>query len=134
PETLIYRHTRQGILFPSPTTGTPPRKTQSSSLRHPRRPNGTPQQGAAGCHLPAAARLRCLDLERARRRPTRLHVSEVECIELRPQDVALITQRLDHEFLFAACVRVLKHVVKSKLRVFRSLLKPSLDIIQSTRA
>src|SRR5216684_6713000 len=43
--------------------------------------------------------LRALDLECAWRRPSRLNVSEVQSIKLRPQNVAFVAQRLNHSFL-----------------------------------
>src|ERR1700756_5111984 len=41
-----------------------------------------------------------VDAESPRRRPSRLDIGEIQRIKLRPQNVALIAQRLDDAFLF----------------------------------
>src|SRR6202158_2643029 len=48
------------------------------------------------------------DAKCARRRPSRLNVGEIQRVELCPQDVALIAQRLYGEFLLASgfCILV----------------------------
>src|SRR5437667_10883919 len=64
----------------------------------------------AGIDRPRHA-LRALDSECTRWRPTRLHVSEVQSIQLCPQNVALVAQCLNDGFLLAARVRVFKCVI-----------------------
>src|ERR1700676_3203231 len=79
------------------------------------------------------AMLISLNPERARRRPSGFNVSEKQCVELRPQDIALVAQRLDCQVLLRARFRVVVYVVHGELRIFRSLIKSGFEIIQASR-
>src|SRR5258706_5608949 len=74
--------------------------------------------------------LTSLDPERSGRRPSRFDVGEVERIELRPQDVALVTQGLYRQPLFDASVRIVVNVVHRELRILWSLIESGLEVIQ----
>src|SRR5579872_2974478 len=75
--------------------------------------------------------LRRLNLEGARRRPSRLHIREVKRVELRPQNVAFVAQSLHRQFLFGARFRVVVDIVYGELRVLRGLVQPRLEIIET---
>src|SRR5258706_6337454 len=64
------------------------------------------------------------------RRPTRLDVSEIERVELRPKNVTLVAQCLDGALLLHARSGVLEHILKSKRGVVRRLRQPCLKIIE----
>src|ERR1035438_3122515 len=70
------------------------------------------------------------DLKRTRRRPARLDIGEIERVELRPQNVALIAQRLNHAILLGARGRMLEDILDGKRRVFRGLRQPCFKIIK----
>src|ERR1017187_8267178 len=70
------------------------------------------------------------DPKRTRRRPTRLHVSEIESVELRPQNVALVAQRLNHALLLGARGRMIEHILDGKRRVLRRFRQARLKIIE----
>src|ERR1700730_3602611 len=72
-----------------------------------------------------------LDAKCARWRPPRLNVGEIQCVELCPQDVALIAQSLYGEFLLGSGLGVLVHECHGELSVFRRLRQTHLEIIQS---
>src|SRR5258706_13000989 len=74
--------------------------------------------------------LTSLDPERSGRRPSRFDVGEVERIELRPQDVALVTQGLYRQPLFDASLRIVVNVVHRELRILWSLIESGLEVIQ----
>src|SRR5260370_9864040 len=74
-----------------------------------------------------------LDAKCARGRPSRLNVGEIQGVELGPQDVALIAQRLYGQFLLASGLGVLVHECHGELSVFRRLRQTHLEIIQSPR-
>src|SRR5208337_542501 len=71
-----------------------------------------------------------LNSKRSRRRPTRFDIREVECIELRPQNVALVAQCLDDAILLGACSGVVVHILDGKGSVFRRLRQPRLKVIE----
>ena len=50
----------------------------------------------------------------ARRRPARLDVSEIERVELRPENVALVAQCLDSALLLCARSGVIEHILNAK--------------------
>src|SRR5258707_7245921 len=52
------------------------------------------------------AMLAALDAERSGLPPSPLNVGEVQCVELRPQHVALDVHRLDRQLLFGHSLRV----------------------------
>src|SRR5216683_1962804 len=79
------------------------------------------------------ATLAGLDAECARRRPSRFHVGEVESVELRPQDVALIAQGLDRQLLLGASLCVVVDIVQGELRIFRGLIESGFEIVQTYR-
>src|SRR3984893_5155193 len=58
------------------------------------------------------------DAKCARWRPSRLNVGEIQRVELCPQDVALIAQRLYGEFLLRSGLGVLVHECHGELSVF----------------
>src|SRR6202140_6019706 len=65
-----------------------------------------------------------------RRRPARLDVSEIERVELRPENVALVAQCLDGAFLLSARSGVIENVLKREGRIFGRLRQPRLKIIE----
>src|SRR5208282_1603829 len=71
-----------------------------------------------------------LDAKSARRRPARLDISEIERVELRPQNVALVAQRLNGALLLRARRGVFEHVADREGGIFRSLRQPRLKIVE----
>src|SRR6202140_2113638 len=65
-----------------------------------------------------------------RRRPARLDVSEIERVELRPENVALVAQCLDGALLLHARSGVIENVLKREGRIFGRLRQPRLKIIE----
>src|ERR1700738_562959 len=59
------------------------------------------------------------DAEGARWRPAGLHVSKIESVELGPQNVALVAQRLDGQLLFGSRRGVVVNIVDRQICVFR---------------
>src|SRR5579872_440073 len=96
-------------------------------------PNGTRPRGAACCHQPVKTLLLLLDAKRSGRRPTWLHVGEVHGIELRPENIALVAQRLDRQFLLGARLRMFADIVDRELCIFGSLRQASLEIVETSR-
>src|ERR1700678_2146733 len=77
-----------------------------------------------GLAKPSRTAMLCaLDLKRPRRPPSRLHVGEVERVELCPENVAFVAQSLDRQFLLAARLRMIVDVVRRELRIFGRLIK-----------
>src|SRR5882724_9803469 len=72
-----------------------------------------------------------LDPERARWRPSGLYVSEIERVELSPQDVTLVAQSLDRTFLRLARFGVLVYVADSERRILGSLLQSRLEVVEA---
>src|SRR5258708_26887487 len=68
--------------------------------------------------------------KRAWRRPSRLYISEIERVELRPKNVTLVAQRLDDALLFGACGGVVEHVLEREGRIFRGLRQPRLKVVE----
>src|SRR6202140_2084072 len=73
---------------------------------------------------------RNINSESARRRPDRLDESEIERVELRPENVALVAQCLDGALLLPARSGVIKHVLKREGSVFRCLGEPRFKVIE----
>src|SRR5258708_27768694 len=71
-----------------------------------------------------------LNPKRPRRRPSRLDISEIERVELRPKNVTLVAQCPQGILLLHARSGVLEHILKSKRGVVRRLRQPCLKIIQ----
>src|ERR1700686_3567713 len=71
-----------------------------------------------------------LDTKSAGRRPTRLDISKIERVELRPENVALVAQCLDGALLLSARSGVIEHVLKREGRIFRRLRQPRLKVIE----
>src|SRR5258708_26756496 len=71
------------------------------------------------------------DAKCARWGPPRLNVGEIQRVELCPQDVALIAQRLYGEVLPGSGLRILVDKCHGELSVFRRLRQTHLEIIQS---
>src|ERR1700686_2194320 len=65
-----------------------------------------------------------------RRRPARLDVSEIERVELRPENVALVAQCLDGALLLSARSGVIEHGLKREGSVFRCLGEPRFKVIE----
>src|SRR5437660_9240401 len=65
-----------------------------------------------------------------RRRPTRLDVSEIERVELRPENVTLVAQCPDGALLLGARRSVIEYILKREGRIFRRLRQPHLKIIE----
>ena len=57
----------------------------------------------------------------ARRRPSRLNISKVKCIKLRPKNVAFGAQRTARQLLFGKGMRVTDHPLQRELRIRRGL-------------
>src|ERR1700729_3475362 len=74
-----------------------------------------------------------LDSKRAGRRPAGLHVGEIERVELRPENVALVAQRLHGKFLLDPSLGVLTDIIDGEGGVFRSLRQARLEIVQAAR-
>src|SRR5579859_132912 len=70
------------------------------------------------------------DAKCAGRWPSGLHVGEIERIELRPQDVTFIAERLDREILLGTRPGILVDVVDGELCVFGGLRQACHKIIQ----
>src|SRR6266852_587146 len=68
-----------------------------------------------------------------RRRPAWLDISEIERVELRPEDVTLVAQCLDGALLLCSRIRVIEHVLKREGRIFRRLRQSRLKIIEPRR-
>src|ERR1035438_3884050 len=71
-----------------------------------------------------------VDAKRTRRRPPRLDIREIERVKLRPQNVALVAQGLDHPLLLGARSRMIEHVLNGKRRVLRRFREARLKIIE----
>src|ERR1017187_198903 len=63
-------------------------------------------------------------------RPSRLDIREVERVELRPENVTLVAQCLNHPLLIRPRGGVIEHEPDGKSSVFRSLREARLKIIQ----
>src|ERR1039458_6735568 len=74
-----------------------------------------------------------LDSKSARRRPAGLNISEIECVELRPENVALVAQCLDDALLLGARGGVLEHILDCEGGVFRRLRQPRLKVVKPGR-
>src|ERR1700688_958327 len=97
----------------------------SSAQRHP----------AAKCgrlDSSGGATLLGLDLKGTGRGPPRLHVSKIQRIELRPEDVTLVAQSLDRQLLLGTRLGVVEYVVHRELRIFRCLIEPGLEIVETS--
>src|ERR1022692_1731101 len=71
-----------------------------------------------------------LNAERSRRRPAGLHIGEIKRIQLGPQNVAFVAQRLDGALLLGPRRCVLEHILDGKRRVFGSFGQSRLKIVQ----
>src|SRR5882672_5674890 len=78
------------------------------------------------------ATLAGLDSEGPGRRPPWLNIGEVECVELRPQDVTFVAQSLDRQLLLGSCLRVVVNVVHGEQRILRRLIEPRFKIVQTS--
>src|SRR5580658_1166290 len=65
-----------------------------------------------------------------RRRPSRLDISEIKRVELRPKNVALVAQGSDHALLIRARSGMIERILDRKRRILRSLRQPRLKIIK----
>src|SRR5208282_462969 len=74
-----------------------------------------------------------LDAKRARWRPARLDIGEIERVELRPQNVALVAQCLDGALLLRARRGMVEDVLQGEGCVFRSLRQPRFKIVEPGR-
>src|SRR5271163_3392595 len=72
-----------------------------------------------------------IDLKSPRRRPTRLDISEIERVKLRPKNVALVAQRLNGAFLIRARRGVVEDVPDRECCVFRSLRQSRLKVVKA---
>src|SRR5580658_580846 len=126
------------MMRPVPSTRIAPsgKSTTGSSVvppqRHPAANVGT-LSSVSSATLPL--RLFCVrrNPKSPRRRPARLHIGEVERVELRPQDVALVAQCLNDALLIGPCSRVVERIPDRESRIFRSLRQPRLEIIKPRR-
>src|SRR5260370_5319205 len=71
-----------------------------------------------------------LDAKSARRRPARLDISVIERVELRPKNVTLVAQGLNHTLLVRVRSRVIKYVLKREGRIFRRLRQPRFKVVE----
>src|SRR4051794_38141978 len=69
-------------------------------------------------------------MEGAGGRPAGIYVREIECVELRPQDVALGAQRSVRLVLLLASVRVLDDPGEGKIRILGSLRETPGEVIE----
>src|SRR5450631_310644 len=74
-----------------------------------------------------------LDSKSARRRPAGLDISEIESVELRPKNVALVAQCLDDALLFRTRGGVVEHILDREGGVLRRLRQPRLKIVERGR-
>src|SRR5439155_16614562 len=95
-----------------------------------RRPNGI--RGRVWVYSNREVRPRSLlNPERTGRWPSRLHIRNVQGIELCPKNIALIAERLDRSLLLLAGFSVLIDIIDREGRVFWSLGQPGFEIIQA---
>ena len=74
-----------------------------------------------------------LHSKRARRRPSRLHVSKIQRVQLCPENIALRPQGCNRQLLFSARVRMLSHPLQSKAGIFRRLMQAGGEVIETSR-
>src|SRR5262249_34822999 len=70
-----------------------------------------------------------LDPECSRRRPCGLHVREVQGIELGPENVALVPQRMNRKLLLLACFGIFVYIRSSELRIFWRLRQSCCEVV-----
>src|SRR5580704_18704466 len=71
-----------------------------------------------------------LNPKRPGRGPSRLDVCEIERVQLRPENVALVAQSRDSAILLGTRSRMIKHILQRERRVLRSFRKPRLKIVE----
>src|SRR5271155_5910967 len=114
------------MMRPVPSTRIAPsgKRTTGASVVPPQRHPG------ANCGTltsTSSATIR-LNPKGAGRRPARFDVREIQCVELRPKNVALVAQCLNDALLSLACCGVVEHVLERKGGVFRRFGQPRLEI------
>src|ERR1700692_3968001 len=126
------------IMRPVPSTRIAPsgKSTTGASVvppqRHPAANFGMLASTSSATTSSSVPRLRFrVDAKRPRRRPSRLDVGEVQRVELSPQNVALITQRLDDGFLFGARGGMTENILNGKGRIFRRFGQSRFEIVES---
>src|SRR6202521_3022310 len=72
-----------------------------------------------------------LNPKSARRRPARVDVSEVERVELRPENVTLVAQCLDRALLLCSRSGVIEYILKRERGIFRRLRQPRLKVVEA---
>src|ERR1700678_264162 len=73
------------------------------------------------------------DAKSPRRRPPRLDIGEIERVELRPQDVALVAQGGDHALLICARGGMIEGVLNREGRILRSLRQSRFEVVEAGR-
>src|SRR5260370_28174623 len=123
------------MMRPVPSTRIAPsgKRTTGASVvppqRHPAANFGT-LASVSSATLPLAMFRASFNPKSARRRPARLNVSEIERVELCPQNVALVAQCLDGALLLPARSGVVEHILQREGGVFRRLRQPRLKVVE----
>src|ERR1700687_1799410 len=80
--------------------------------------------------IPLAMFRASLNPKRRRRGPARFDISEIERVELRPENVTLVAQGLDGALLLQPGSGVIEYILKREGDIFRRLRQPRLKIIE----
>src|ERR1700682_1422254 len=104
-------------------------KTTGISLRrfHSNRAKIPPARGGLFQRLATLLSNEC-----SRRRPARVHVGEIQSVELRPQNVALRAQSCVRLVLFFARASVLDDPAQCEIGIFRRLREATSKIVEAT--
>src|ERR1700682_5230742 len=97
--------------------------------RHPAANFGTLSSVSSATLLLAMFRA-SLKPKSTRRRPAGLDISEIERIELRPENVTLVAQCLDGALLLCPRSGMIEYILKREGRIFGRLRQPRLKIIE----
>src|SRR5216684_5764119 len=110
------------MMRPVPSTRIAPsgKSTTGASVvppqRHPAANFGTLSSVSSATLLLDMFRV-SLNPKRARRRPPRLDVSEIDRVELRPKNVTFVAQCLDGALLLYTCRGMIKYILQREGRV-----------------
>src|ERR1700674_4797042 len=124
------------MMRPVPSTRIPPdgKSTTGASVvppqRHPAANFGTLSSVSSATLLLDMFRV-SLNPKRPRRGPARLNVSEVERVELRPENVTLVAQCLDRALLLCSRSGVIEYILKRERGIFRRLRQPRLKVVEA---
>src|SRR6185437_14266372 len=90
-------------------------------------------ESIAGSFLNFQQNDRSFESSGPRRRKRGIHIRMVNGIELRPKNIALGPESVDHLFLLLASLRVFRDKCQSKARILRGLRQSPGEIIQPAR-